>query len=79
MFRKLFAAALCGIVIASIASHADAAGPASFARGFAALERNAVATITPQSRIGKIDLQRKRTLRAIDRYFGDFDQTRIDL
>jgi predicted transglutaminase-like cysteine proteinase len=32
MLKKIFAAAICGVVIASMSSHADAAGPAGFTR-----------------------------------------------
>ncbi|MGG2475779.1 transglutaminase-like cysteine peptidase, partial [Rhizobium sp. BR5] len=38
MLKKIIAAAICGIAIASMSTHADAAGAAGFARGFAAVE-----------------------------------------
>ncbi|NTJ43135.1 hypothetical protein G6L28_11070 [Agrobacterium larrymoorei] len=78
MFKKLFAAALCGIVIASIASHADAAGPGSLARGFAALERDAIASLTSPTQADTVDLERKNTLSALDHYFSGFDQSAQD-
>ena len=62
MMLKLLAAALCGIVIATIASHANAAGPGSYARGFAGLERTAA--------------ERASALAAVDDYLKGFDQTR---
>lgn len=78
MLKKLFAAALCGIVIASIASHADAAGPGGFARGFAVLERDAVASVASPTDADKVDLERRKTLSALDHYFSGFDQSRND-
>ncbi|POO54961.1 hypothetical protein CTT39_17045 [Agrobacterium rosae] len=76
MMKKLFAAAICGAVIASISTHADAAGPGGFARGFAILERDAVASISPLSSADKIDVSRQDAIAALDHYFGSFDQTR---
>lgn len=75
MFKKLFAAAICGAVIASIASHADAAGPGGFARGFAVLERDAVSTLAPMTSADKIDISRHKALSAMDQYFSGFDQS----
>jgi predicted transglutaminase-like cysteine proteinase len=49
MFKKLIAAAICGAFIASISGHAEAAGPGGFARGFAAIEQTAVASIKTSS------------------------------
>lgn len=45
MLKKIIAAAICGIVIASMSTHADAAGAAGFARSFAAAEKSAVTQI----------------------------------
>lgn len=45
MLKKIIAAAICGIAVASMSNHADAAGAAGFARGFAAVEKSAVAQI----------------------------------
>lgn len=45
MLKKIIAAAICGIAIASMSTHADAAGAAGFARGFAAVEKSAVTAI----------------------------------
>lgn len=45
MLKKIIAAAICGIAIASMSTHADAAGAAGFARSFAAVEKTAVAQI----------------------------------
>lgn len=45
MLKKIIAAAICGIAVASMSNHADAAGAAGFARGFAAVERSAVTQI----------------------------------
>lgn len=47
MLKKIIAAAICGIVVASMSTHADAAGAAGFARGFASAEKSA---------LGKIDI-----------------------
>lgn len=77
MLKKLFAAALCGIVIASIASHADAAGPGSFARSYASIERSVVASALTESE--KADFERDRTLMMLDHYFERFDQTPISI
>ena len=49
MFKKLIAAAICGAFIASISGHAEAAGPGGFARGFAAIEQTAVASVKTSS------------------------------
>ncbi|UXS02322.1 transglutaminase-like cysteine peptidase [Agrobacterium tumefaciens] len=45
MLKKIIAAAICGIVVASMSTHADAAGAAGFARGFATAEKAALAKI----------------------------------
>jgi len=45
MLKKIIAAAICGIAVASMSNHADAAGAAGFARGFAAVEKSAVTQI----------------------------------
>lgn len=45
MLKKIIAAAICGIAVASMSTHADAAGAAGFARGFAAVEKTAVTKI----------------------------------
>jgi predicted transglutaminase-like cysteine proteinase len=45
MLKKIIAAAICGIAVASMSTHADAAGAAGFARGFAAVEKSAVTQI----------------------------------
>ena len=45
MLKKIIAAAICGIAIASMSTHADAAGAAGFARGFAAVEKSALTAI----------------------------------
>lgn len=76
MLRKVFAAALCGTVIASYASHADAAGPGGFARGFQSIERRAVPTIVPLTSADRIDVTRDRVISALDAYFEDFAQPR---
>ena len=76
MLKKLFAAAICGAVIASISTHADAAGPGGFARSFAAMEHNAAASVAPLSSADTIDVSRQEALLALDHYFGGFDQTR---
>ncbi len=75
MLKKLFAAAICGAVIASVSTHADAAGPGGFARGFAAIERDAVTSIPPLASADNIDVSRQQVFSALDRYFGSFDQT----
>ncbi|WP_234900319.1 hypothetical protein [Rhizobium skierniewicense] len=74
MLKKLFAAAICGIVIASITSHADAAGPAGFARGFSALEYRVIASVAPLNSADRINVTRDQTMSAIDQYFSGFDQ-----
>lgn len=74
MLKKLFAAALCGIVIASYAGHADAAGPGGFARGFQAIERKAVLSVVPLTSADRIDVSRDRIISALDIYFEDFAQ-----
>jgi predicted transglutaminase-like cysteine proteinase len=45
MLKKIIAAVICGIAIASMSTHADAAGAAGFARSFAAVEKTTVAQI----------------------------------
>ncbi|MGV1914963.1 hypothetical protein [uncultured Agrobacterium sp.] len=75
MLKKLFAAALCGIVIASIADHADAAGPGGFARGFASLEESVVSAPPAIQRGERVDIERRKALSALDDYFQRFDQT----
>lgn len=52
MLKKIIAAAICGIAIASMSTHADAAGAAGFARGFAAVEKSAVTQIGISPRDG---------------------------
>lgn len=39
MLKKIIAAAICGVFVASVSGEADAAGPAGFARGFASAEK----------------------------------------
>lgn len=52
MLKKIIAAAICGIAIASMSNHADAAGAAGFARGFLAVEKSAVTQIGLSPRDG---------------------------
>ena len=52
MLKKIIAAAICGIAVASMSNHADAAGAAGFARGFAAVEKSAVTQIGVSARGG---------------------------
>ncbi|GEM_PF-471482 len=52
MLKKIIAAAICGIAVASMSTHADAAGAAGFARGFAAVEKSAVTQIGVSARGG---------------------------
>lgn len=75
MLKKLFAAALCGIAIASIADHAHAAGPGAFARGFASLEQSVVAPPASIRQGEHVDIERHKALSALDDYFQRFDQT----
>lgn len=74
MLKKLFAAVLCGIVIASIASHADAAGPGGLARSFAKIERNLVASAPSITQGEQVDIERKAAIASLDFYFQRFDQ-----
>lgn len=74
MFKKLFAAAICGAVIASVSTHADAAGPGGFAREFGTIERDVVASVSPLSSADKIDVSRQDVITTLDHYFGGFDQ-----
>jgi hypothetical protein len=76
MFKKLFAAAICGAVIASISTHADAAGPGGFARGFAKVEHEVVTSVAPMTSADTIDISRQQALSALDQYFKGFDQSR---
>lgn len=75
MLKKLFAATLCGAVIASYAPYADAAGPGGFARGFQAIERKAVSTIVPLTSADRIDVTRDQVASALNAYFDDFVQS----
>lgn len=75
MLKKLFAATLCGTVIASYAPHADAAGPGGMARGFQAIERRAIVSLVPLTSADRIDVTRDRITSALDAYFEDFAQS----
>ncbi|OCJ55130.1 hypothetical protein A6U92_00465 [Agrobacterium rubi] len=75
MLKKLFAAAICGIVIASVSSHADAAGPGGFARGFSAIEQDVVASAAPLSSAETIKVSRQQAMSALNQYFTGFDQS----
>lgn len=75
MLKKLLAAAICGIVIASVASHAEAAGPGGFARGFRLIERNAVAAVAPLNGACTLDMAGNQMISALDEYFVGFDQS----
>lgn len=75
MFKKLFAAAICGAVIASISTHADAAGPGGFARGFARVEQMVVTSVSPMTSADNIDVSRQQAISALDQYLSGFDQS----
>lgn len=75
MLKKLFAAAICGIVIASVASHAEAAGPGGFARGFMSIERNVVAAVAPVGSACTLDLAASQMRSELDDYLAGFDQS----
>lgn len=77
MLKKLFAAAVCGVVIASISTHADAAGPGGFARHFAQMERDVVTSVAPLTSADRIDVSRQQVISALDQYFTGFDQANI--
>ncbi len=55
MLKKIIAAAICGIAVASMSTQADAAGAAGFARAFAAVERSAVTQVGSFSKGGSGD------------------------
>lgn len=52
MLKKIIAAAICGVFVASVSGEADAAGPAGFARGFGAAEKAQVLAVEASANKG---------------------------